>query len=130
MATEIREELASSTIDEPSFVSSKLRGDRSSNNYESWKEQVLRLVERQGLVGFIDGEAPPAPSDDPDYGTWRRTNWLVKGWILGTLSDEAVPQNVVSLDSARDVWLVLENYFSQDQVHEGNFNAYLIAGNA
>lgn len=107
------------------FVSTKLRGSRSWSNYKSWKQQMLCLVESQGLIGYINGKAPPpSPKDDEDYGAWRRTDWLVKGWILGALSDETL-QNVVHLDSARDVWLDLENDFSTDQVQQGNNNLLL-----
>lgn len=51
---------------------------------------MLCLVESQGLVGFIDGEAPPPLKDDTDCIAWKQTDWLVKAWILGSLSDEIV----------------------------------------
>ncbi|KAH6799979.1 hypothetical protein C2S52_000443 [Perilla frutescens var. hirtella] len=97
----------SSAVNAASFVSTKL----NSSNYISWKEQMLCLIESQGFVGFIDDGAPPPPNDTQVYTAWRRSDRLVKGWILGALSDEVV-ESVVSFDSARDVWLELENNFS------------------
>lgn len=88
------------------FVSSKLSGDRNRNNYISWKEEMLRLLESQGLIGFIDDNAQP--NDDVE---WERTDWLVKAFILGALSDQLL-QNVVHLRTAMDVWSLLEKDFS------------------
>ncbi|KAH6782671.1 hypothetical protein C2S51_007964 [Perilla frutescens var. frutescens] len=101
----------SSAVNAASFVSAKLRRVKNSSNYISWKEQMLCLIESQGFVGFIDGGAPPPPNDSQVYAEWRRSDRLVKGWILGALSDEVV-ESVVSFDSARDVWLELEKNFS------------------
>ncbi|KAH6782673.1 hypothetical protein C2S51_007966 [Perilla frutescens var. frutescens] len=103
----------SSEVNAASFVSTKLSGDKNSSYYISWKEQMLCLIEGQGFVGFIDGEAPPPPNDSQVYAEWRRSDRLVKGWILDALSDEVV-QSVVSFDSARDVWLELEKNFEKD----------------
>ncbi|KAH6799977.1 hypothetical protein C2S52_000441 [Perilla frutescens var. hirtella] len=102
----------SSAVNAASFVwTTELRRDENSSNYISWKEQMLCLIESQGFVGFIDGGAPPPPNDSQVYAEWRRSDRLVKGWILGALSDEVV-ESVVSFDSARDVWLELEKNFS------------------
>lgn len=108
-ATELQLAQGGSDINMANFVSSKLSGDRNQNsNYISWKEEMLGLLESQGLIGFIDGNAQP--NDDVE---WRRTDWLVKAFILGALSDEVL-QNVVHLRSAVDVWLLLEKEFSSD----------------
>ncbi|KAH6832897.1 hypothetical protein C2S53_020722 [Perilla frutescens var. hirtella] len=101
----------SSAVNAASFVSTKLRRDKNSSNYISWKEQMLCLIESQGFVGFIDGGAPPPPNDSQIYAEWRRSDRLVKGWILGALSDEVV-ERVVRFDSARELWLELEKNFS------------------
>lgn len=101
-----------SAVNVASFVSSALRRDENnSSNYKSWKEQMLCLIESQGLLAFIDGAAPPPPVDGQDYAAWRRTDRLIKGWILGALSD-SVAETVVNCNSAMDVWLKLENSFS------------------
>ncbi|KAL1551471.1 hypothetical protein AAHA92_19313 [Salvia divinorum] len=86
-----------------SFVSVKLRRDRNKRyNYEAWREQMLCLLESQGLAGLIEA-TPPRNRDD----AWRRADRLVKGWILGALSDEIIKM-VAKSRTARDVWSMLE----------------------
>ncbi|KAK6147604.1 hypothetical protein DH2020_018516 [Rehmannia glutinosa] len=115
---------ASAAVNVANFVPTKLRRDHNkhSNNYRSWKEQMLCLMESQGLLGFVDGEIyPPEKATDVDgkitnsndynYVVWRRSDRLVKGWILGAVSEEVV-DSVVTFETARDVWLELENTFA------------------
>lgn len=104
---------AAAVVNVANFVSAKLKN--KPNNYKSWKAQMLCLIESQDLLGYIDGEiSPPPPPDDgkrnsKKYVAWRRTDQLVKGWILGALSDEIVGSVAFGRDtSARDVWLFLE----------------------
>ncbi|KAL3623605.1 hypothetical protein CASFOL_032421 [Castilleja foliolosa] len=112
-----------STINVVNFISSELSGDKNSNNYFSWKQQTLCLIESQDLLDFIDGTIPPPqrppkiPSatahDGKDINNnivWR-TDRLVKGWILGTLADPIL-KDVVNCTTARDVWLELEKMFT------------------
>ncbi|KAL3623604.1 hypothetical protein CASFOL_032420 [Castilleja foliolosa] len=111
------------TINVVNFVSSELSGDKNSNNYFSWKQQFLCLIESQDLLDFIDGTIPPPPPEIPsatadDDGNdinndvWI-TDTLVKGWILGALADPIL-QNVVNFTTARDVWLELEKMSASD----------------
>lgn len=115
---------AAAVVNVANFVSAKLKN--KPNNYKSWKAQMLCLIESQDLLGYIDGEiSPPPPPDDgkrnsKKYVAWRRTDQLVKGWILGALSDkvvDSVVDTVVDLDmSARDVWFELEKAFADHEI--------------
>ncbi|KAL1540241.1 hypothetical protein AAHA92_24622 [Salvia divinorum] len=90
-----------------SFISVKLGRDENNRyNYETWREQMLCLFESQDLIGFIDGTS--TNRDD----VWRRTDWLIKGWTLGALTDEVI-KTVVNLPSARAVWMKLKYKFSE-----------------
>ncbi|KAL3623607.1 hypothetical protein CASFOL_032423 [Castilleja foliolosa] len=119
------------TINVFNFVSSALSGDKNSNNYFSWKQQILCLIGSHELLGFIDGTIPPPqrpskiPSATADDGkdtnnniVWR-TDRLVKGWILGALADPIL-QDVVNFTTARDVWLELEKMFTSSPVTVSN----------
>ncbi|KAI3447207.1 hypothetical protein Pfo_003872 [Paulownia fortunei] len=112
-----------STVNAANFVPTKLWFNYTSTNYQAWKEQMLCLIQSQGLLGFIDGTNGPPPETvaDPadgttaavknqDYDLWRRTDMLLKGWILCSLNDEVV-YTVSALKTSRDVWLELENRF-------------------
>ncbi|XP_060198746.1 uncharacterized protein LOC132627420 isoform X2 [Lycium barbarum] len=90
-----------STLNIANFVTIKLS---NSSNYRLWKTQMLCLLESQELVGFIDGTLIQPMLD---YLKWKRSDRLVKGWILGFLTEEIL-QNVADKVSARDVWLKLE----------------------
>ncbi|KAL3623598.1 hypothetical protein CASFOL_032414 [Castilleja foliolosa] len=109
------------TVNVANFVSSKLSGDKNSNNYISWKQQILCLIESEDLLRFIDGTIPPpqpppnvpsataAAGKDINDAVWR-TDRFVKGWIIGTLADPIL-KVVVNFTTARDVWLELEKMF-------------------
>lgn len=110
-----------SSINVSNFVSTKLwfNFDGRSTNYRVWKAQMLCLIEGQGLVGFIDGTILPPPPPPP--GTvgnndcvvlWRRSDMLLKGWILGSLIDNMVTE-FAALGNSRYVWLSLEYTFSR-----------------
>ncbi|KAA8542484.1 hypothetical protein F0562_023643 [Nyssa sinensis] len=112
-----------SIINVGNFVSVKL----TTANYLMWEAQMLSLILSQNLQGFIDGqnEAPPqnitvqphdgselnAEIENPEYPAWTRTDWLLKGWIIGSLSEEILGQLVLLTDwksyTARDLWTKL-----------------------
>ncbi|KAA8542486.1 hypothetical protein F0562_023641 [Nyssa sinensis] len=117
-----------SMINVGNFVSIKL----TKANYLIWEAQMRNLIVSQNLVRFIDGQivAPPqnnidplhvrseitAEIENPEDLAWRRTDWLLKGWIMGSLSEEVLGL-VVRSDSnsytARDVWDRLAKEFDQ-----------------
>ncbi|GER56944.1 ankyrin repeat-containing protein [Striga asiatica] len=103
----------SSAVNAANFISAKLRRE-PPGNYKSWKEQMLCLIESQGFLGFVDGEeiSPPKKADggQSEHAAWRRRDRLVKGWILGALSDEVV-ETVLGFSTAREVWTKLEKEF-------------------
>ncbi|XP_073278696.1 uncharacterized protein [Primulina huaijiensis] len=89
----------------------------SINDYQIWREQMLCLLEGQELLGFIDGQIPPPSrpgesTDHQEHKLWRRTDMLIKGWILGSLGNDALAA-VANVGSSRDVWLKLEIIFNQ-----------------
>ncbi|CAL5365333.1 unnamed protein product [Camellia sinensis] len=92
------------------FVPDKL----SDSNYEEWKELMLDFIESRGLVGFIDGtvEAPPSapPENEEQYRSWKRSDSLVRGWILTTLTKEILTR-VLPFKTAEEVWAKLYAIF-------------------
>ncbi|KAL0315841.1 UNVERIFIED_CONTAM: hypothetical protein Sradi_5462300 [Sesamum radiatum] len=145
----------------PSFVPTKLWFDKKTSNYVAWKEQMLCLIESQGLLGFIDGTNKPPPPEtggkgttsqdidetggdgttsedieNPDYVQWRRSDVLLKGWILCSLNDDVVSTVTLGLETSRDVWVELENKFRRisgvdppqygpEPAEEGDLKKYL-----
>ncbi|KAE9450398.1 hypothetical protein C3L33_17702, partial [Rhododendron williamsianum] len=65
------------------------------------------FIRMRGLIGFIEGAA--AEERDQDE-AWERSNNLVRGWILVTLSEDIRPR-VLSSESAKGLWTRLEEIF-------------------
>jgi hypothetical protein len=80
----------------------------NQTKYPLWREQALALAESQELVEHLTNE-DPAPikytTQDPinnlntknivpvlieAFITWRKSDRLLRGWIIGTLSKEAL----------------------------------------
>ncbi|KAK3038022.1 hypothetical protein RJ639_029973 [Escallonia herrerae] len=102
----------------------------SQTNYFMWSNFITSLIEDHGLMGFINGTitAPPkkitVPDDssptgtkeveNEDYIKWKKTDRLLRGWILGTLNEDVLVL-VHFLETAKDVWAGLERVLrSQD----------------
>ncbi|KAF7147803.1 hypothetical protein RHSIM_Rhsim03G0046800 [Rhododendron simsii] len=71
----------------------------SEGNYNNWKLLMQDFIRMRGLIGFIEGTAAEELNGDE---AWNRSNNLVRGWILVTLSEDIRPQ-VLSLESAKDL---------------------------
>ncbi|XP_042001676.1 protein ACCELERATED CELL DEATH 6-like [Salvia splendens] len=91
-------------------------GDDKTNEFKDWKEQMICLLESQDVMGFVNGEiVAPEKQEIEQYKLWRRTDRLVKGWILGSIGT-AVLHQLRGSETARDVWLqLLDNIFKQEE---------------
>ncbi|KAJ0034448.1 hypothetical protein Pint_25957 [Pistacia integerrima] len=92
--------MATLSLNVGNFITLRL----TPNNYPLWREQALALAESQELVGHLTNE-DPAPN--------KYSNRLLRRWIIGTLSEEALSP-VVGLDTAYAVWEALKNAYAQE----------------
>ncbi|KAL7592500.1 hypothetical protein Lser_V15G32884 [Lactuca serriola] len=127
-----------SNVYTPSFISLRLSG---RDNYSMWKTQMICLLKSHDMFGFIDGtfispdhEASSSSSSNSgkekvgEHQThqklWTRSDALVKGWILGSLSEETLryvlnrltekshqERNADHDFSAKDVWHELQTMY-------------------
>lgn len=123
----VREEsftMATIALNVRKFVTLQL----NNNNYPLWCEQILALVKSQDLVEHLPSETP-APSEfestidgasgsskpEPTitFRQGRKSDHLFQGWIIGTLSEEALSL-VVGLDSAHQIWVTLKVAYAHD----------------
>lgn len=119
--------MATLSLNVGNFITIRL----TPNNYPLWREQALALTESQELVGHLTNEDPaptkyttPTQSSSENsetfmpqvtdaYIAWRKSDRLLRGWIIGTLSEETLGL-VIGLDTAHAVWEALKNAFAQD----------------
>ncbi|PON36169.1 hypothetical protein PanWU01x14_330580 [Parasponia andersonii] len=112
-----------STLNIGNFVSLKL----TQNNYLMWKTQINGLTESQDMGGFLDRSylklkefisKNTAGNDDSaarefdinlEYILWRRSDRLIRGWIIGTLSDELF-ELAIGLETSSEVCTSLADY--------------------
>ncbi|KAF5959163.1 hypothetical protein HYC85_000372 [Camellia sinensis] len=100
-------------------------------NYFEWKQPMLDFIQSRGVVGFINGtlEAPPEKVtisvadaggeieieiENEDYKSWKRSDDLVRGWIITTL-DLDIRLHVIQYKTAREVWTALEKMCDPSQ---------------
>ncbi|CAH1448921.1 unnamed protein product [Lactuca virosa] len=115
----------------PNFVTFKLSG---RDDYDLWKTQMLCLLKSHDMCGFIDGifVSPQSSSSvsgkeklggDHNHWLWTRSDALVKGWILGSLSKQTLrhvldrlsekphqERNVADFN-AKDIWDELKTLY-------------------
>ena len=137
-----------------SFISVKLSG---RDKYGVWKTQMLCLLKSHGMFGFVDGTLvnPQTSSsvsgrekvcDHNSLWLWTRSDALVKGWILGFLSEQTLTdvldrlteklhldRNAAEDFSAKDVWDELQTMYAPPAVVpqlppvvEGTYNLSLV----
>ncbi|KAK2975601.1 hypothetical protein RJ640_010678 [Escallonia rubra] len=94
-----------------------------------WKTQIMGLIESQEMMGFLDGtyEKPDEYitsstagaagekilTESPQFCAWRKSDRLLRGWIIGTLSEEVLGL-VVGLDTSAEVWNTLIDSYAYD----------------
>ena len=118
--------MTSLSLNVGNFVTLKL----TPSNYPLWREQVLSLAESQDLVHHLTNEVP-APTkfviqntDTTDEGNtsstltkefiaWQKSDRLLRGWIIGTLSEEVLGL-VIGLETASAVWEALKDTYAQN----------------
>ncbi|KAJ0039183.1 hypothetical protein Pint_22601 [Pistacia integerrima] len=113
--------MSSASLNVSNFVTLRLRPE----NYQLWREQVLALAESQELTYFLIEENPcpvvvlPAldgnnPTANPAYKHWKTADRLLRGWIIGTLAEEAL-SHVIGLDTSAQVWAALKEAYAQSK---------------
>ncbi|XP_058205430.1 uncharacterized protein LOC131319265 [Rhododendron vialii] len=82
----------------------------SEGKYDDWKLLMRDFIGSQGLIGFIDGTPAAKKSNEDDYMAWKRSDNLVRRWILETLREDT-RLRVLSSETAKDLWTELEEIF-------------------
>ncbi|KAE9450249.1 hypothetical protein C3L33_17843, partial [Rhododendron williamsianum] len=75
-------------------------------NYNKWKKLMEDFIERRGLIGLIDGMAREEIANQDYYKAWKRSDNLVQGWILATLTEDT-RLRMLDEKTAKDMWTKL-----------------------
>ncbi|XP_071689272.1 uncharacterized protein [Rutidosis leptorrhynchoides] len=107
----------------PSFVSVKLTG---KSTYNVWYYQMLILLRSHNMLDFVNGKIVSPKRDEKateeHMDAWIRSDSLVQGWILGSLSDQVAINVVNQLTSrhanaeftAKDAWDELQRIYGPE----------------
>ncbi|KAI3670727.1 hypothetical protein L1987_87723 [Smallanthus sonchifolius] len=98
----------------PNVVTMKLSGRET---YDVWRTQMLCLLEGHDMLRFIHLRALGKEKvGDNNHQLWRRSDALVKGWILGSLSEQPLKfvVNLVKTKTSKDVWDKLQTKTNKD----------------
>lgn len=96
----------------------------SSTNYLLWKNHMTPLFAYQKLSGHLDGtltQPPPTIISDhkivpnPALSSWQENDQRVILIFNASLTEESSAE-VLGLTNARDIWLALENAYSNSSV--------------
>jgi len=79
-------------------------------NYEKWKDLMRDFIERRGLIDFIDSIAQERISNKDYYTAWERSDNLVQGWILATLTED-IRLQLRDSTTAKYLWQELSRKF-------------------
>jgi hypothetical protein len=91
----------------------------NSTNYLIWKMQIFPLIQSLRLENHLTSDAPAVTIGEsgekiaaPKIEEWKQIDLLLRSWITGTLSEEALG-HVVGMNMAHEVWISLEEKYLQ-----------------
>ena len=82
-----------------------------AQNYRSWRRSMEIALATKRKLGLVQGTVL-RPNDDPVKSEmWDTCNCMIIAWIQNSVS-ESIGKSILFLDSAREIWLQLEQRFS------------------
>jgi len=97
-------------------------------NYLFWKAQILATIRAFDLLPYINKSLAPskyihdsetsnheAQVVNLEYLNWIRSDQLLLSWLFSTIDKEVLAQ-VIHCETSVEVWSVLENLYSQQNV--------------
>uniref|UniRef100_A0A803MXD9 Retrotransposon Copia-like N-terminal domain-containing protein n=1 Tax=Chenopodium quinoa TaxID=63459 RepID=A0A803MXD9_CHEQI len=98
----------------PSDSQYKLDSEKfNGSGYNDSKRSVMIGLSAKNKLGFIDGSLEkPDPSDNTLHKAWYRCNSALISWFIQVL-DVTIARSVLYFDTAREIWINLEEQFGQ-----------------
>ena len=71
-------------------------------NYALWSQIVEMFISGKDKLGYINGDFPQ-PEPAAPFRRWRTKNFVVKGWLIGSMNPSLV-SNFIRFPTAKQVW--------------------------
>ncbi|XP_074334135.1 uncharacterized protein LOC141671716 [Apium graveolens] len=81
-------------------------------SYGNWKRSMVIGLTTKNKMSFVDGTLIKPVLTDHKYKFWSRCNSMITGWIITAL-DPQIAASILYVDTARAIWLDLEERFGQ-----------------
>uniref|UniRef100_A0A2N9GLS4 Retrotransposon Copia-like N-terminal domain-containing protein n=1 Tax=Fagus sylvatica TaxID=28930 RepID=A0A2N9GLS4_FAGSY len=98
------------------FISAPL----NEENYATWGRAMLNALNAKNKTSFVDGALCKPDENSPDVHAWVKCNSMVISWLINSLTRD-LHESVAYADTAREIWIDLEERFSQGnapRIHE------------
>ncbi|XP_074352988.1 uncharacterized protein LOC141692148 [Apium graveolens] len=84
----------------------------NGTSYGNWKRSMVIGLTAKNKMCFVDGTLAKPAITDTSYKFWSRCNSMITGWIITAL-DPQIAASILYVDTARAIWLDLEERFGQ-----------------
>ncbi|XP_073112313.1 uncharacterized protein [Elaeis guineensis] len=98
------------------LVTSLLKGP----NYPVWRRSIITALRAKRKIRFVDGILARPIDGSRDHFLWDTCNSMVMSWIYNSVVPE-IYDSISFFESARDIWVDLEERYSQGnapRIHE------------
>ena len=82
-----------------------------AHNYRSWRRSMEIALATKRKLGLVQGTVPRPHDDQVESEMWDTCNCMIIAWIQNSVS-ESIGKSILFLDSAREIWLQLEQRLS------------------
>ncbi|XP_073098866.1 uncharacterized protein [Elaeis guineensis] len=90
------------------LVTSLLKGP----NYPAWRRAIITALRAKRKIRFVDGTLARPIDGSRDHFLWDTCNSMVMSWIYNSVVSE-IYDSISFFESARDIWVDLEERYSQ-----------------
>lgn len=94
-------------------ISKKLTG---SENYSTWRRSMMIALNAKNKLKIITKEFEEPEIGSTTRALWEMNNDMIISWILNTVSDQ-ISYSLTFINSASDLWLELQEHYSQIDGH-------------
>lgn len=84
----------------------------NGTGFANWKRSMVIGLTAKNKMSFVDGTLTKPEITHADYKSWNCCNSMIIGWIISALEPQ-IAASILYIDTARDVWVDLEDRFGQ-----------------